>query len=252
MSEKIWFENYFIAHRGLHNEEAPENTLPAFVNAIDNGYAIELDVQQISDGNIIVFHDNKLNRLTGKDGYTKNLKRDDLSTCFVLGTNNTIPLFSDVLKLVDGKVPLLIEIKNEYKVGDQEKAVLDILKDYKGEFAIQSFNPFVVQYIKKIEPNYTVGQLSSFFKKDKMSIIKKSFLKRLRFLKKFKTDFINYDAQYLPNQYVEKHKDLTLLAYTIRSQEEYDRISNICTSVVFEGFTPIKKQLNDENQKSES
>ena len=85
-----------------------------------------------------------------------------------------------------------------------------------------------------------------------MRVINKIIINLIRFLKKFKTDFINYDAQYLPNKYVEKHKDLPLLAYTIRSQEEYDRISNICASVVFEGFTPIKKQLNDENQKSES
>ena len=243
MPNNYWFKDYLIAHRGFHDENAPENTLPAFQNAIVNGYAIELDIQQISDGNIIVFHDKKLNRLTGKDGYTKNLKADDLSSCFVAGTENTIPLLTDVLQLVDGKVPLLIEIKNEYKVGDQEKAILEILKNYKGEFAIQSFNPYVVQFIKNKAPDFIVGQLSSFFKNERISLIRKHILKRLKFVKTFHADFINYDCQYLPNKYVNKHNDLPLLAYTIKTQEEYERLAPICASIVFEGFSPSKKEL---------
>ena len=181
MPNSYWFDNYLIAHRGLHNEEIPENTIPAFEKAIEMGYAIKLDVQQISDGNIVVFHDKKLERLTGKDGYIKNLKIDDLDSSFISGTENTIPLLTDVLALVDGKVPLLIEIKNEYKVGDQEKRIIDILKDYKGEFAIQSFNPNVVQFVKNKAPDFIVGQLSSFFKCEKMGFFRKRFLKKLKF-----------------------------------------------------------------------
>ena len=240
MESNFWFKDYFIAHRGLHSENVPENTIPAFQSAIDNGYAIELDVQQISDGSIVVFHDSKLERLTGMDGYTKNLKKEDLENCHILGSEFTIPLFSEVLKVVDGKVPLLIEIKNEYKVGEPEKAVLELLKDYKGQFALQSFNPYVVQFIKQKMPNLVVGQLASYFKNTKMSWIRKYVLKRLKFIKAFKADFIAYDAQNLPNKYVNKHKNLPLLAFTIRTQEEYERLHPIVSSIIFENFTPIK------------
>lgn len=240
MENDFWFKQYLIAHRGLHSENAPENTIPAFKSAIEFNYAIELDVQQISDGSIIVFHDNRLERLTGMDGYTKNLKKEDLKDCHILGTEFTIPLFSEVLKAVDGKVPLLIEIKNEYKVGEPEKAVLELLKDYKGQFAIQSFNPYVVQYVKQKMPNLVVGQLASYFKNTKMSWIRKFVLKRLKFIKLFKADFIAYDAQNLPNKYVNKYKNLPLLAYTIRTQEEYERLHPIVDSIIFENFTPAE------------
>jgi len=237
---EFWFKDYLIAHRGFHNDEAPENTIPAFENAINNGYAIELDVQQISDGSLVVFHDKKLERLTGKDGYTKNLKAEDLSSCFILGTENTIPLFEDVLKVIDGKVPVLVEIKNEFKVGNLEKDVIEIMKNYKGQFAIQSFNPYVVQFVKNKAPDFTVGQLASFFKNEKISFFKKYFLKRLKFIKTSKADFIAYDGTYLPNKYVNKYSNLPLLAYTVKSQEEYERLAPICTSVIFENFEPKK------------
>lgn len=242
MDNQFWFNDYLIAHRGFHNEENPENTLPAFKRAIENGYAIELDVQQISDGTIIVFHDKKLNRLTGKDGYTKNLNKEDLADCHILGTENTIPLLTDVLELVNGQVPLLIEIKNDYKVGEPEKEIINQLKDYNGQFAIQSFNPYVVQYIKQKAPEMIVGQLSSFFKGEKMSFIKRYVLKRLKFVKSFNADFISYNAENLPNKYVNRYKELPLLAWTIRSQEEYDRVAPICTTIIFEGFEPKKYQ----------
>lgn len=240
MGDNFWFKDYFIAHRGLHSDDAPENTILAFKNAVNCGYAIELDVQQISDGNIIVFHDSKLERLTGKDGYTKNLKLEDLKNCHILGSEQTIPLLSEVLEIVDGKVPLLIEIKNEFKVGAQEKAVLELLKGYSGKVAIQSFNPYVVQYVKQKAPNLAVGQLSSYFKNSKMSWIRKYVLKRLKFIKSFKADFISYDAQNLPNKYVNKHKNLPLLAFTVKTQEEYERLYSIVDSIIFEDFTPVK------------
>lgn len=238
--DNLWFKDYFIAHRGFHSAEAPENTIPAFEKAVENNYAIELDVQQISDGTIIVFHDNKLERLTGRDGYAKNLKKEDLQNCNILGTEYTIPQFCEVLKAVDGKVPLLIEIKNEFKVGELENAVVAELENYNGKFAIQSFNPYVIQYIKQKYPNIIAGQLSSYFKGIKLNFIKKLLLKKLKFVKTNNADFIAYDATNLPNKYVSKYDNLPLLAYTIKTQEEYEQIADICESIIFEGFQPKK------------
>ncbi|MDD4815924.1 MAG: glycerophosphodiester phosphodiesterase family protein [Clostridia bacterium] len=234
-----WLVERNIAHRGLHNENAPENTLPAFENAIKNSCPVELDVQQIADGTLVVFHDATLPRLTGKDGYVKNLNKADLKKYKILDTNNTIPTFEEVLNLIKGQVPILIEIKNIGKVGELEKALWAILKNYKGEYAIESFNPFSVEWFKKNAPNVIRGQLSSYFKDENLNFFKKYFLKRMSFNKKIsEPHFISYDARTLPNRFVKKFKHLPLLAWTVRSQEEYLKVVPYCDNIIFENFEP--------------
>ena len=103
-----WLVKDYIAHRGFHNTENPENSLGAFARAIDFGYAIELDVQQIADGTIVVFHDYSLARMTGRDGYTKNLLKSELSEYKLNKTDFCIPTLMEVLDLVGGQVPILI------------------------------------------------------------------------------------------------------------------------------------------------
>ena len=233
-----WLVTKYIAHKGFHNADNPENTLGAFENAIQKGYAIELDVQQIGDGTPIVFHDNRLSRLTGKDGYIKSLKKEDLSECFILNTHFTIPTLAEALATIDGRTPVLIEIKNTGKVGELESEILNIIKDYKGDIAVQSFNPYVLEWFAKNAPHILRGQLSSYFKNTKLSIMKKYFLKRLAFNNLSKPDFIAYDADNLPNRYIRKYKELPLIAWTIKSQSEYLRIAGICDNIIFEGFEP--------------
>ena len=109
---KSWVVERCIAHRGLHNNNFPENSLGAFENAIKNSYPIELDVHLIADGTLAVFHDDTLARVCGKDGYVKNLTKSELKNYKLLGTEYCIPTLDEVLNLVNGQVPLLIEIKN--------------------------------------------------------------------------------------------------------------------------------------------
>lgn len=238
---KSWLVEDYIAHRGLHNsKDAPENSLKAFKNAIDAGYPIELDVQMIEDGTIVVFHDESLSRVVGKDGYVKNLKKEQLKDCYLLKSDQTIPTFEEVLNLVNGQVPLLIEVKNSGKVGKLESELIKILKDYKGEFAIQAFNPFVLQYFRINAPEIIRGQLSSFFTdNNEVSRFRKYFLKRMFFNKRVsKPHFISYRAIDLPNRYVKRFNHLPLLAWTIRSQEEYLKVIKHCDNIIFENFTP--------------
>lgn len=228
--------NKFIAHRGYHTAELPENSLGAFENAIKNNYAIELDVQQISDGTIVVFHDEKLSRMTGKDGYVKMLKKTDLKKHFLAGTEYYIPTLKETLKLIDGRTPVLIEIKNSEKVGDFEKDLLAILKDYNGEFAIQSFNPNALLWFKENAPNIWRGQLSSYFNGEKIGFIKKRVLKKLIMNKIIEPDFISYNAENLPNRYVKKYNNLPLLAWTIRNEDDFFKAVKHCDNMIFEGF----------------
>lgn len=226
----------YIAHRGYHTENAPENSLAAFEKAMSANFAIELDIQRISDGTIVVFHDETLSRMTGKDGYVRMLKKTDLKKYKLAGTDQTIPTFKETLKLIAGKVPLLIEIKNDSKVGEFEKEVLEILKNYKGEFAIQSFNPYVLLWFKEHAPNIMRGQLASFFKGQKMPFARRHALKRMKFNKQTKPDFISYKASDLPNRFVKKYKNLPLLAWTIRNNDEFMHAVKHCDNMIFEGF----------------
>ena len=143
---KSWLVETPIAHRGYWGKNAPENSLSAFSKAIEKGYAIELDVQLLADNTVVVFHDESLARMTGNDGYLKYLNKEDLKALTLKGSKEKIPTLKEVLALVDGKVPLLIEIKNKHKVGNLEQAVLEELKSYNGEFAVQSFNPYSLSY----------------------------------------------------------------------------------------------------------
>ncbi len=233
-----WLVESPIAHRGLHDKEHPENSISAFQKAIDKGYPIELDVQMISDGTIIVFHDESLKRLTDNDGYIKFLKKSDLDILTLKNSKEKIPTLEKVLSVVNGQVPLLIEIKNPDKVGNLEKSLIEMLKDYKGEYAIQSFNPLVLEYFYKHAPEVKRGQLAGYLQGQKLSFIKKFALKRMLLNKLSRPDFINYEAKKLPNRFVRKYKKLPLLAWTVTSQKDYLRVVKYCDNVVFEGFEP--------------
>lgn len=232
--------NKLIAHRGLHNKEqgVPENSLLAFQKAMDAGYAIEFDVQALEDGTPVVFHDSKLSRMTGKDGYTNNLQKEELKNYTLLNSKETIPTLEEALNLINGQTPIIIEVKNNFRAGQFEKNVWELLKNYKGELAIVSFNPYVLNWFKNNAPNVYRGQNSSFFEGERLSPFKKLLLKRLKLTKVSEPHFISYDATNLPNRYVKKFKHLPLLTWTVRSQEEYLRLIKFCDNVIFEGFIP--------------
>ncbi len=236
--KESWLLKKPIAHRGLHNEEVPENSLAAFARAIEKGYPIELDIRIIDDGTVIVFHDDKLGRMTEHDGYASNLKRGNLSELRLKKSDEAIPTFEQVLELVNGQVPLLIETKVTGKIGELESKAIDLLKNYNGEFAVQSFDPYSMEYFKKNEPDIMRGQLSA--KMDKSSGL--SFFKRLALSHLHVTGisephFISYNFADLPNKYVTK-KGLFTLAWTVRSNADYEKVKDYCDNIIFERFIP--------------
>ncbi|MBQ7453302.1 MAG: glycerophosphodiester phosphodiesterase [Clostridia bacterium] len=235
-----WIATKPIAHRGLHNAEIPELSLASFENAINNNYAIEIDLRALSDGTIVVFHDETLGRMTGQDGYLSNLRYDDIKDLRLLKSKEKIPTFAQTLKFIAGRTPLLIEIKNMGKVGDFEKAVLKELQGYKGEFAIQSFNPYSLEWFKINAPHIKRGQLSSNMKNSGLPFFKRLALRRMSLNKKVsEPNFIAYHSPDLPNKYVKKYKNLPLIAWCIRTNEEYDRVKKLCDNIVFENITPL-------------
>jgi len=245
MKDIKWLLDKPIAHRGLHTAELPENSLGAFQNAVDKGYPIELDVHLTDDGTVVVFHDYALGRMTGKDGYICKLTSGELSEYKLLNgekkpSEYSIPTLKEALDLIDGKVPVLVEIKNQDSVGPLEKNTALILSEYKGKYAVQAFNPFSIAYFKENMPDVPRGILSCRFTKDELrGAIKRRLLGSLRFNKVARPDFISYRAEHLPNRHVTK-AGLPVLAWTVRSNEMYTQLGANADNIIFEDFTPVE------------
>lgn len=235
-----WIVKQPIAHRGLFTDKIPENSLAAFKNAIKNKMPIELDVSCLADGTLVIYHDEKLARMTGKDGYISSCTYADIQKLTLLGTKEKIPTFEEALDVIDGKVPVLIEIKNFDNVGAIEKSVWKVLQRYRGEYAIQSFNPYTLEWFKDNAPKVKRGQLASFFDDNKVTGVRKFFLKRMLLNKKVsEPNFINYDASNMPNKYLKKYYGvIPILAYVIKNEEEEMRIKGYADNIIFDSYTP--------------
>lgn len=237
------FKGVPIAHRGFHTmPEAPENSIPAFKRAVEHGYGIELDLHLLSDGTLAVFHDDTLIRMTGVEGRIKELTADELKNYRLGGTAHTIPTFTQFLELVDGRVPLIIELKAEGNVPELCRATLDALSDYKGDFVIESFHPRVLIWLRKNCPKITRGQLSQNFladKKNNLCLPLKAVLTTL-FLNIFtKPDFVAFNYNHrnnIFNRICTKFWKIQPVLWTITNTVEYETAKNEGAIIIFEGF----------------
>ena len=156
------------AHRGLHDKNGvPENSLSAFSRACERGVGIELDVQLSRDGKVMVFHDYTLSRMTGLDKMLYELDADALGRLSLANTDQTIPTFSEVLSLVGGRVPLLVELKGESLDTALCEKVAALLREYDGAYCLESFNPLLIGKMKSYLPNAFCGLLYTNVCRDK-------------------------------------------------------------------------------------
>jgi glycerophosphoryl diester phosphodiesterase len=237
-----WLLRTPIAHRGLHRgAEVPENSLPAFERAARAGYPIELDVHLTVDGEVVVFHDHDLHRLTGQHGSIAELDIAAVRELRLLGSSEPVPLLNQVLKAVAGQVPLVIEVKEgPGPVGDLEAAVLKEMETYHGLFAIQSFNPWSLAYFHECAPHIVRGQLSCEYKDSNLSLARREALKNLRLNDKSQPHYIAYDIGALPSRSVSRVRasGIPLIAWTIRTPEEQQRARELADNYIFEGIVP--------------
>ena len=228
-----WLLTRPIAHRGLWNEDVPENSLLSYENAIKKGYPIEIDVHKSKDGVLFVFHDDNLKRMTGVDAFLHEKTYKELKSLTLNGSSEKIPTLSETLETINGKVPLLIEIKNQ-----PDSSVVDdtvkILKEYKGEFALQSFNPTYIIRIKKLAPEFIRGVLGTVYT-GKINPIKRHVIKNLSLNFLAKPDFISYNIKNLP---LKRKKKLPLLAWTIKDSDTELKARKLADNIIFEKFMP--------------
>ena len=208
-----------IAHRGLHNSQILENTLPAFVKCVNKNYIIELDIHILSDNTIVVYHDHNLKKLTGVNKVIETLSYEQLSK-IKINKKYTIPTLEQVMHIVDGKVPILIEVKDVDNNSKFEEELVKILDNYKGEFAIQSMNPFVIDWFYKNRKDYVIGLIV--FNDLNYKLVRK-YVKKI--------DFISVYKKQLPFK-----RNKLVLGWTIRKQSEYEKYKSLCDNLICENI----------------
>ena len=218
------YKNVLFAHRGLHSSVRAENSLSAFAAAVEAGYGIELDVRLSKDGELVVFHDNTLDRVCGVSGKVIDFTADELSSLSLSGTADGVPRFSEVLSLVDGKVPLLVEIKEDAGDSKVSSAAAKMLAEYKGKFIVESFNPLSIKNFKAHLSGVPCGILcESYVKEEKLR--KPLYYLLGTMLTNFlcKPSFIAFNHKHyksLALRIARKLYKTPTFAWTVRSEEE--------------------------------
>ena len=233
-----------FAHRGLHGDGVAENSLSAFKAAADEGYGIELDVRLSSDGVLVVFHDDTLERVVGIEGKVDAYSADELGKMSLSGTSDGIPRFSEVLEAVGGRVPLLVEIKENPGDSAVSLATVKALEGYTGPYVIESFNPLSLRTVAKKAPRVARGILSHrYYAYDNYRKPLYFLLQCLLFNRICDPAFVAYDhrhASALSLRLARKMGAVTY-AWTVRSaEEEAQAYKNGFDGIIFENYRPEK------------
>lgn len=237
-----------IAHRALHDRATgrPENSRAAVRAAVAAGYAIEIDLQPSADGVPMVFHDYDLRRLTGVPGRVRGLSAAELGATRLLDAEDGIPTLAEVLEIVGGKVPLLIELKDQDgamgpQVGPLEEATAKVLAGYAGPVAVMSFNPHAIAAFHAAAPEIPVGLTTSAYTGQDWPLLPVRVRETLREIPDYDrvgASFLSHEAADLgaPRVAELKAQGAAILCWTIRSPEAEAEARKVAQNVTFEGY----------------
>lgn len=239
-----------LAHRGLHAPGRPENSRAAFTAAIDAGYGIELDVQISRDRVAMVFHDDRLERLTDANGPTAERTAQQLAALRLKDSDQTIPSLADVLALIGGRTPLLIEVKDQdgalgANVGPLERATAAAIRDYGGPIALMSFNPHSVALMAQLCPDIPRGLTTCSFtdpEHQKLPSQCRAALAQIADAEQVGACFVSHEKNDLsaPRVAELKAQGLSVLTWTIRSALEEEAARKIADNITFEGYVAAR------------
>jgi glycerophosphoryl diester phosphodiesterase len=230
-----------IAHRGLHDQSRPENSLSAIEAAVQRGFPVEIDVQMSADGRAVVFHDWNLLRLTGLDARVRNTHSGKIAGLRLAGGTERVPFLEDVLDLIKGRQPVVIELKNRKRPCALEPEVSRILRSYQGDVAIHSFNPFSLGWFRVNHPGLCRGQISCSFDTDDMAGWKKLILANYGMNWMSRPQFISHHWKQLPAIvpiFLRRIMGMPLLTWTVRSAREHSAALRQSDNVFFEAYIP--------------
>ncbi len=239
------FNKVYFAHRGLYDNtgSAPENSMEAFRRAVEAGFGMEVDVHVTRDGIPVIFHDFKLNRICGVNGRLEEYTYEELQRFTLCDSQERIPRFADMLALVKGRVPLIVEIKSESVDVSSCRYIDRLLRAYEGSYCIESFNPMVLWGFRIHHNGVVRGQLSSNFRKDGgYTNIMYFFMAHLLLNFLTKPDFIAYNHKF----YKEPGRRLChrlyrrpAAAWTIQNQQDLEAMRGKFDVFIFDSFCPI-------------
>lgn len=243
------FRKYDYAHRGLHNREqgVPENSMRAFELAAGCGFGMEFDLQLTKDNRVVVHHDHSIKRTCGADLLVSDLTWEELQQYRLFGTEQKIPLFSEVLKTVDGRTPLIIELKGYNDVDTLCALSVEVLNGYRGLYCVESFDPRIVRWFREHHPEIVRGQLMEHLTKGKDGLTAAQAFSGRNLMTNFLTrpNFEAYDFHYRKNLSLRTAKRLfgmQEVSWTLRNEQDYQtakREGNLC---IFENILPVKTE----------
>ncbi len=245
--DKTAFQGGIFAHRGLFDNEtdAPENSLPAFQRAVDAGFGIELDVQLTKDKIPVVFHDFTLKRACRTSGKVADYTYEELKKLELFHSQEHMPTLEEALAVIDGKVPIIVEFKIEWNDSSVCRIADRILRLYKGDYVIESFNPLGLMWYRRHHKDVIRGQLSDHFRKEGTAHVPFYFLLHylvLNFLTK--PDFIAYNHKYSKNmsrQICRYVYGATAVGWTIKNEEQFQTAKENFDWIIFDGFVPQER-----------
>lgn len=230
-----WLTERPIAHRGYHdlNRAVWENTLSAFARAVEAGFAIECDLQYAADAIPVVFHDDDLKRLCGIEGDVRQRTAAELGLLTIGGTTDKVPTLRQLLDLVKGRVPLVLELKG--RKGDDDgfaMAVLDAIEGYEGPIALMSFDTWLLKDLKEIGTTCPVGLTADGARPENFAVHEEAM--------QYGLDFISYYYGHLPNAFISRQRDLgkQVITWTVRDDEARTITALNADQMTFEGFDP--------------
>lgn len=241
-SRYSWLINTDFAHRGLYtgDQRIPENSIPAFLRAIENGFGMEMDVELTADDELLVFHDDALERMTGLKKSLWESTYDEVKALKLSGSGQKIPTFSDFLKTVDGRVPIIVEIKSTDRIETICQMTYDKLKEYHGNYCVESFNPFIVEWFRKNAPEVLRGQLSMRYTDEEgVSSFQKFVLENMLLNFLARPQFIAYyykDRGKLSYKLCRRLGALTV-AWTVNTPQELIETKKYFDTAIFEDFS---------------
>lgn len=242
--KNYWLIDKYIAKYGLYDKDSPANTISAFDKAIEQGYPVTISVQMLKDFTLVCFAEKSLAHMTGISGYLNNCTYEDIKDLQLLGTAHTIPTLQDVLDHIDNRVEVVIDIVNELQCGKMEEMILGIISKYIekhdcfGRVAIMSTNPRSLEYCAETYPYVTRILKVALFKEPEYAQFSTKKLTKLKYYKLSKADFIAYPSAKLPYWRLKYRKTRGVLALSVKTQEEYMRVSRYCDNIIFSEFEP--------------
>jgi glycerophosphoryl diester phosphodiesterase len=244
--ELAWLTARPIAHRGLHDPKAAciENTLAAFRAAMAEGYAIECDLQMSADGEAMVFHDGTLDRLMKAQGRLSARTSEELKTIEFKNAAARMPSLGELLDDVQGRVPLVIEIKSQWNGDDRlARRAIELLASYKGPHALMSFDPEIVAAVRRLSPATVRGIVADRSigpSRRRLPLARRLELRRLAHLERSAPHFISFDVEGLPWPPVQalRAAGMPVISWTVRTKAQADAARRYSDQITFEGFRP--------------